>query len=361
MSVKISYFTQVTQVRNNKEYEQQSAAYQAAQQKFQQELADWKSSHHVSGNTVSASEVNQQLVLGHEPNATHTIDYVSSFLTPSSDLLNETGKGKLYETKSSITGEVLQVTYKNLSHSSYTDSDGNKHLISKIVFTFSDLNHNYMKVNGKSYLIVKDDPAAGFWYEGSNGITLKETFYDQDGNPINIEPGTGFLAVTSLNAAYGNLAAGTVEKTGSPVHVESVRVLNGGTPVALLSSSIQVVGNQLVSPSTNDYANDGKGNVVFGLQNGTTVSSPQSTSTTWQGDNWDVNPSETYWGTGLVSLNGSSVTLRFESATQVRDEGTWATTQTIIPQTPGPQYNGPEKPTLKTTEVSYHHDVTLKY
>ena len=296
--------------------------------------------------------------MGHEPNATHTIDYVSSFLTPSSDLLNETGKGKLYETKSSITGEVLQVTYKNLSHSSYTDSDGNKHLISKIVFTFSDLNHNYMKVNGKSYLIVKDDPAAGFWYEGSNGITLKETFYDQDGNPINIEPGTGFLAVTSLNAAYGNLAAGTVEKTGSPVHVESVRVLNGGTPVALLSSSIQVVGNQLVSPSTNDYANDGKGNVVFGLQNGTTVSSPQSTSTTWQGDNWDVNPSETYWGTGLVSLNGSSVTLRFESATQVRDEGTWATTQTIIPQTPGPQYNGPEKPTLKTTEVSYHHDVT---
>ena len=111
--------------------------------------------------------------------------------------------------------------------------------------------------------------------------------------------------------------------------------------------------------SLNDYANDGKGNLVFGLHDGTTVSSPQSASTTWQGDNWDGNSSETYWGTGLVSLNGSSITLRFESATQVRDEGTWATTQTIIPQTPGPIYDGPEKPTLKTTEVSYHHDVAL--
>ena len=134
--------------------------------------------------------------------------------------------------------------------------------------------------------------------------------------------------------------------------------MSGGSAVALLGSSIQVQGNTLVSPATNDYANDGKGNLSFGLKDGY-VQGPQSTASAWQGDNWDGNSNEAYWGTGLINLSGNNVTVRFASDTKVNNEGTWATTQTIIPQTPGPTYDGPEKPNPKMTSVHYHYDTNL--
>lgn len=348
-----------TQKQNNSDYASALAAYQAAQQKYREKLASWKASHNISGNVVSTADVNQQLILGHEPNAQHQINYVAPQLKAIS--VSDAGTNfdapaaGAYSTSQSINGEVFQITYTNLTNSSYTDSNGVKHRIAKIVFTYSDLSHNNLRENGLSTFVTYNDPAQGFWYNGSNGVTVNEQFYDEYGNPINIEPGTGYLAVTSLNAAYGNPATHEVTKTGEAIHVESATVLSGGSAVALLGSSIQVQGNTLVSPATNDYANDGKGNLSFGLKDGY-VQGPQSTASAWQGDNWDGNSNEAYWGTGLINLSGNNVTVRFASDTKVNNEGTWATTQTIIPQTPGPTYDGPEKPNPKMTSVHYHYD-----
>ena len=351
--------TIATQKQNNSDYASALAAYQAAQQKYREKLASWKASHNISGNVVSTADVNQQLILGHEPNAQHQINYVAPQLKAIS--VSDAGTNfdapaaGAYSTSQSINGEVFQITYTNLTNSSYTDSNGVKHRIAKIVFTYSDLSHNNLRENGLSTFVTYNDPAQGFWYNGSNGVTVNEQFYDEYGNPINIEPGTGYLAVTSLNAAYGNPATHEVTKTGEAIHVESATVLSGGSAVALLGSSIQVQGNTLVSPATNDYANDGKGNLSFGLKDGY-VQGPQSTASAWQGDNWDGNSNEAYWGTGLINLSGNNVTVRFASDTKVNNEGTWATTQTIIPQTPGPTYDGPEKPNPKMTSVHYHYD-----
>ena len=350
-----------TQKQNNSDYSSALAAYQAAQQKYREKLASWKASHNISGNVVSTADVNQQLILGHEPNAQHQINYVAPQLKAIS--VSDAGTNfdapaaGAYSTSQSINGEVFQITYTNLTNSSYTDSNGVKHRIAKIVFTYSDLSHNNLRENGLSTFVTYNDPAQGFWYNGSNGVTVNEQFYDEYGNPINIEPGTGYLAVTSLNAAYGNPATHEVTKTGEAIHVESATVLSGGSAVALLGSSIQVQGNTLVSPATNDYANDGKGNLSFGLKDGY-VQGPQSTASAWQGDNWDGNSNEAYWGTGLINLSGNNVTVRFASDTKVNNEGTWATTQTIIPQTPGPTYDGPEKPNPKMASVHYHYDTT---
>ena len=351
-----------TQKQNNSDYSSALAAYQAAQQKYREKLASWKASHNISGNVVSTADVNQQLILGHEPNAQHQINYVAPQLKAIS--VSDAGTNfdapaaGAYSTSQSINGEVFQITYTNLTNSSYTDSNGVKHRIAKIVFTYSDLSHNNLRENGLSTFVTYNDPAQGFWYNGSNGVTVNEQFYDEYGNPINIEPGTGYLAVTSLNAAYGNPATHEVTKTGEAIHVESATVLSGGSAVALLGSSIQVQGNTLVSPATNDYANDGKGNLSFGLKDGY-VQGPQSTASAWQGDNWDGNSNEAYWGTGLINLSGNNVTVRFASDTKVNNEGTWATTQTIIPQTPGPTYDGPEKPNPKMASVHYHYDTEL--
>ena len=323
----------------------------AAQQKYREKLASfasWKASHNISGNVVSTADVNQQLILGHEPNAQHQINYVApqlKVISVSDAGINfDAPAAGAYSTSQSINGEVFQITYTNLTNSSYTDSNGVKHKIAKIVFTYSDLSHNNLRENGLSTFVTYNDPAQGFWYNGSNGVTVNEQFYDEYGNPINIEPGTGYLAVTSLNAAYGNPATHEVTKTGEAIHVESATVLSGGSAVALLGSSIQVQGNTLVSPATNNYANDGKGNLLFGLKDGY-VQGPQSAASAWQGDNWDGNSNEAYWGTGLINLSGNNVTVRFASDTKVNNEVTWATTQTIIPQTPGPVK--PLPPSLK--------------
>ena len=80
---------------------------------------------------------------------------------------------------------------------------------------------------------------------------------------------------------------------------------------------------------------------------------------------WDRNGSGSqYIGAGLIQLDGStfSITVKpidtgIPSNGQFRNWMWWNATS-VIYTTPGPQYHGPEKPTLKTTTTRYHHDVT---
>ena len=152
----------------------------AAQQKYREKLASfasWKASHNISGNVVSTADVNQQLILGHEPNAQHQINYVApqlKVISVSDAGINfDAPAAGAYSTSQSINGEVFQITYTNLTNSSYTDSNGVKHKIAKIVFTYSDLSHNNLRENGLSTFVTYNDPAQGFWYNGSNGVTVQ--------------------------------------------------------------------------------------------------------------------------------------------------------------------------------------------
>lgn len=182
---------------------------------------------------------------------------------------------------------------------------------------------------------IYDDPTDGFWYMYSTGVTVTDQYFDENGNPVNLGD-DAWLAVTSLNNSGHNDAKTEIS---SNTHIEKATPISGGTAYGLLGSSITNNGGSLYSVQNNSDGtglNDGK--------------------------NWDqANNTNRYYGTGLIKLNGSQNTIRF--STENSDSPTihpayrvWATTTTIVPETPGPKYKGPKPPQLKTSNVHYHYD-----
>lgn len=315
-----------------------------------QKWNQWQQSHHVTGNTVTSDQVVQNLILGREPAAQVTLSVRSGRLIPESEWtrydwgtpnqqkadnvsIGNDGKAYVIRENGAVNGKVLTATYTGLSNSFYVDRAGTKHKIAKIVRTFSDLTDsgitNWAKhygVNnpeeynhGNPELTLYSDPTDGFWYNWSGGVTVQDLYYDNNGQPININ-GNAWLAVTSLN----NESSGPTKHE----HIESVEALSNGTAYSLAGSSIQKVGiNKLYSPTDNTYT----GPIL--------------------GDDWDRKDSkEKYYGAGLINIS-NGVTLRFYTQ---RDSGNitpnvWATTSTIIPMTPTPR-----------AAIHYHYDVIAK-
>ena len=343
----------VTQVKNNAIYQSEEAAYEAAQAKYQQELTSWRQSHTgFNPNGVSAADVQQQLTLGREPNASYTVLSSYSKSIPTADYLFTNDVDSKEATEITLpneneSGTVAVITYTGLQNSYYTDNNGIKHKISKIVRSFSNTTTRQDKK--EHTLWIYSDPTDGFWYNGISGVTVNDQYYDANGSPIIINQGTGYLAITSLNAWYGkNWGPDGVALTGDPLHVEKVAPLSGGQAVALLGSSITNNGGSLYAKETNSIT---AGN----------PSAPNSWANLGHSypSNWDVKGSNEYFGAGLISLGGSSFSIRFtcDSSSADGNNTVWATMTTVIPATPGPTYTGPSKPTLKTTTVHYNHDV----
>ena len=219
-------------------------------------------------------------------------------------------------------GTFAIVEYSNLHNSNYIDSLGQKHQIAKIVRSFS--NSSLVSVSPTDTLhrlVVFSNPFDGFWYNNLNGVTITDQYFDQNGKQIIIDPSTAYIAVTSLN------------NSGNGAHVEKATSLSGTTAYALLGSSISNHNGSLYSDNDN----------------------------TTRDSSWDrVDSPNTYYGSGLLSLSGSNFSVRFSCLRNGSDHNAsvWATTSTIIPQTPGPQYTGPKKPAPKSTPVHYHYDVT---
>ncbi|MBB1062384.1 GbpC/Spa domain-containing protein [Limosilactobacillus fastidiosus] len=240
------------------------------------------------------------------------------------------------------TGTVLVATYSNLQHSFYTDANGDKHNISKIVRTFSDLTKqnwvpswNWEKApeNGANpYLWIYDDPTDGFWYYFASGVTVTDQYFDENGNPINLAD-DAWLAVTSLNNQSDP------QHIANNADVEQVTPVSGGQSYALLGSSVTNHNGTLYADKNNSSEPKGSHN---------------------NSDWWDYKGPNEYYGAGLIKLSGNTTSLRFSthydpSFTGATSHDVWATTTTILPATPGP-----EKPKVpKTSNAHFHYDVAL--
>ena len=325
--------TQTTQKQNNATYQSQLADYQ-------QKLAAWKASSGVQNpDGISSSEVTQALTLGREPQAKVTVSNLAGTKgnIDTSKEYNTDSISYEYRFNGSIPGTALVATYTNLHNSYYYDDNGNKHLISKIVRTFSNLTkqpwvsswnwNSSPENNGNPLIWIYDDPADGFWYYFSSGVTVTDQYYDEQGNPISFG-NNAWLAISSLNNENR-------DKNGNPLnntHVERVEALLGAKAFSLRGSSVSNHDGILYADTNNTHGS--------GLNNG----------------EWDTrNSPNIYYGSGLMKLSGNSVSLRFSTTFNGFDGRdtwqVWAITSTIIPSTPGPN-----KPTQKTSSINYHYD-----
>ena len=353
-------------------YSRETDAINAAIAKQKQNWQDFRKTHQIGSDTLSSDQVQQQLELGRENEANVAIANVSGQMTShaSNHYFDDRLPGEWYAFRGSVNGTVLIATFTNLHNSYYTDENGVRHRIAKIVRTFSDLTNNGLGLYGhlnpeQDALIVMHDPTQGFWYLGASGVTYDDVYYDENGNPINIKQGTGWLAATSLNALYSN---GQFSKTGEPFHVEkAIPLSNGEKAYSLISSSIRVHSDgSLYADQTNDSVSQLVG--AWGIKN------PQSITTA--PFEWDSPSSPNrYYGAGLISLNGVHHKIRAESTgrpDRLIDGHAWPDTEeiwyaasTVIPPTPTPRteihyhYNKLNVNSVpdKSTTVHYHYDV----
>lgn len=362
-------------------YDSSEAQYEQDEAKYQQDLADLNAKLNAgnTGDAVSSNDVIQGLQLNKMPESTinvvsviggATADVVTDSTVNGNLGINNTDSTSILHINtnqtSSINGVVAVIEYDNLASagSTYTDSDGKVHTIAKIVRTLSDMaetSSDYLVANNSNVLTldIYSDITDGFWYDGSDGVTVTDVYYDTDGNVINFSDGTAYLAISSLNSWTDSDTTYAPDENGVPVQsgtdvgrVEGVKSVDGSTTqVALLGSSVTNHDDGLYSSVTNeDWAQDINGNKFS------------------QVIGWDnAGTDKTYYGTGLLSMSGDSISYRaFENIDKNSGNGAvWFITSTIIPATPDTQLEeptpptAPVAPTLETTSASYHLDTIV--
>ena len=314
--------------------------------KYEQEMAEWRAAHlNNNPNGLTTADVQQQLTLAAEPDAKVDIKILDSraTLTASDRVFWDTTWNRV-KLSTAISGNIAQATYTNLKNSYYVDKNGQKHLIAKIVKVFSNTDDVASKSDTSiPFLDIGTDPSRGVWYDGTSGVTETDTFYDADGNVINLSDNTAYIAVTSLNSLYESSKDGWTNGnfaiSGLPLHIESATPISNGKAYTLAGSSVTVHSNGAL------YA-DQTNNVTY--QDG-----PSIDQTTWKSDK-DWEESAQYYGSGIIAVHGDSFSIRFETNFGDNDRnynsGIWYTLDTIIPQTP--------TPTRQTTSTSYHYNVS---
>lgn len=312
-------------------------------------MAKWKEANlNNNPNGLTTADVQQQLTLAGEHDAKVDIKILDSraSLGPSDRVFKDTTWNRV-NLSTDISGDIAQATYTNLKNSYYVDKNGKKHLIAKIVKTFSNSGYTVSNNDGHTSLLdIATDPSLGVWYQDISGITETDTFYDENGNVINLSDNTAYIAATSLNSIYENTKNGWTNRdfaiSGLPVHVESATPVFNGKAYTLAGSSVTVHSNGAL------YA-DKTNNVTY-------KEGPNTDQTTWKSnEDWDSNGSKNaYFGSGIIAVHGDSFSIRFETNFGDNDAKlnpwVWYTLDTIIPQTP--------TPTRKTTSTSYHYNVS---
>ena len=313
---------------------------------YDQAMAKWKEANlNNNPNGLTTADVQQQLTLAAEPDAKVDIKILDSraSFTTSDRVFGDTTWTRI-NLSTAIQGNIAQATYTNLKNSYYVDKNGQKHLIAKIVKTFSNTDYVASKSDVSIPLLdIATNPSMGVWYDGTSGVTETDTFYDANGNIINLSDNTAYIAVTSLNSIYENTKNGYTNGqfaiSGLPVHIESATPVSNGKAYTLAGSSVTVHSNgALYADKTN---------------NATYQGGPNTDQTTWKSDTENWEESAQYFGSGIIAVHGDSFSIRFETNFGDNDlnynSGIWYTLDTIIPQTP--------TPTHKTTSTSYHYNV----
>lgn len=342
------------------DYSNQTEAIKNAIATQKQALDAWKSHNGYGQNTITSDQVTQMLHLESEPNAQLSVStpYTWTGLTQSSEWAG--GKFGVIQSPESYDGGILgTATYTNFQHSYYVDANGQKHMISKEVVTFSNSHTDGSMSQKMSNNINLAQNPINFIVYGSFSVDCDFKFYDENGQLINFANTSAWVSPMSLNANnvpdyYDDDNNGTLTHAG--MLREACEVLEGGTPYQLAGSSITL-------HNGNDFYSDHDNSIT---QNGSKYSIEQ----------WDGVPDHEYYGAGLIRLTGDHLKLRFheaftddQAATGSLVRGTqgdkhnghlqlsaipdhslnsaWAQMSTVIPQTPTPR-----------TEVHYHYDVS---
>lgn len=344
-----------------------------AAQKFKNKSAG------ITDNTISSSQVSQQLILGNEANATTQITYladgIAAYVAGNDNYgvingsyghrklvgdittADQAGYGYVFVDNASnplanpINGEIAQVTYTNLSNSYYGDTK-----ISKIVVTYSNATPtgNMYKLpsenGGQGYFLsVSQNPVSG----NMRSVDIQSTYqyYDENGNIIDFgKDGGAWLSVGSLNFDQGkNTSTGDESGTDANQGIsEAISVVSGGEGHALYNSSIQNHDGTYYANFNNYASNFDPSSPYYG---------------------WDSTGSKLqYYGAMVVKLTGTSVTLQEKlqawggasiSDAQYQNKylrNAWFTASTDIPKTPDEQvtYSTIKSVASNPTEVSYH-------
>lgn len=262
-----------------------------------------------------------------------------------------------------ISGKFATAEFNNLSNVSYIDQTGKTYRIARIEEIFSNLlpgtsgGSSIGTPNGRyktPMIAIYNDPAEGFWYCNSDGVTVEYRFYDDQGNLINFN-GNAYLAVASMDAWYSNdvdQTLGHQALTGYPAHVTKATALNDDArAIGLYGSSVTVHdGKTLYSDQTNTAASITDGGIVY----------PQN-ATSWQGKtDWNQPFSAEdipYYGAGLIELTGNTNRIFYHVDRNQSDSNreVWVRTLAAIPQTAEP-----EKPQPVVSITIHYHANQLK-
>ncbi|XLZ65807.1 SspB-related isopeptide-forming adhesin (plasmid) [Ligilactobacillus salivarius] len=246
-------------------------------------------------------------------------------------------------------------TFTGLKNSSYQSRK-----ITKLVEVYTITPNTSSRENA---LGIYSDPTNGF-EETNSKVNVSYEFYYEDGTPVNFKKGTAYLALGSLNN-YQN----------GQDHYEYAKVISGGKALGLAGSSVSVHnGNTLYStyPNTareSEYGADSHYNT-----------NPQHSPDFDKYYGWDTGwvNSKAFYGSGLVSLEGSKYTFevgvdgeKYFTTDELRNNlpanHLWYNMATVIPRTDiqKPELTvrykhtnvALEKPT--PTEVTYHYDTIM--
>ena len=245
--------------------------------------------------------------------------------------------------KGNLTGDIIEVTYTNLSRSSYR---GKK--ISKIIATFSNVTQDNLSPYNISFAIYSN-PYYGFWYWQSSKITVNYKFYDENNHLISFDnTDNSWITIGSLNSGKGRY--------------ESAKLNSSGKVYGFKDSSVTVHnGNTLYS----DKANDSGSKIGDSWE--TTYQADVTSNYPWGTNDCDKGLADphAYYGAGIFKINGSNLNITYGTKRAVFvNPGTWATISTTIPKSssgivpPTIHYHHTnvalEKPT--PIDVTYHYD-----
>lgn len=287
----------------------------------------------LNSNQITSSDILQLLQLGSEPEAVAEYSNVTDKVTTLTDLTaDEIGKklgvnGAGYNPKNivfiaksegaNIDGNVATITYSNLHHSYYKSTK-----ISKIVATYSNVINNTSSEGDhgpqRSNLVIWANPYDGFWYNSASRVTVDYSYYDENGNIIDIRGddasgGGAWITVGSLNS--GNK------------RTEGVKLDSSGKAYGFYNSTVSVHdGNWLYSDEANEKFDGSVSASGKGL----------SQLITDDNKNWDdkLNTPLAYLGAGVFNVSGNNIKLTFTTdrtdATKFNGNTTWATISTTI-------------------------------
>ncbi|TPR52909.1 hypothetical protein DY036_07470, partial [Apilactobacillus kunkeei] len=338
------------------DYKSKLDDYNAQVNKYADEIK--KAKQLQSQGIVDASLLLQQLNLGDEPDAKLQVTQVANGLTVNNNSRspiknsgvsdNEQASRISYDGTNNYKGGLAAVaSFTNLKNSYYQDSTGLKHNISKIVETFSDLSSqpatsNFTNILNSKFLNDKNmstvttpsitiyhDPAHGFVFAASSGVTMKSEYYDDKGNliPLN-DDSNAYLVIGSLNNwnnTGGNHKEGLTVNSDSDAH------------------PYQVNGSSVTKHSSD---------------NGVSMYSDNTNPSTPDGHFWDSAGSPySYYGSVIVKLTGTNNSVRFTRSAPSSDDFpfVWSTvSSSLVGQSAAiPNLFKPLQPSKPVIDVNY--------